>query len=208
MPIVQSNDVEYNEICALVWRQRWFSFSLFSNLFSFHLCTKRSSKKNWFNEEHYQETEKEWGKKWETLYCLWTNSINSFRSVTSLSLIWIRISLFIIIVESNDVLIHSVSTMLYFTQHTRSWIWTQIVFQFNSMFHSIHRSYCTTFSRSLRAFFAVAVVAAGWCSHSGYGWNTSKNQSVWLKIIQQERKISLKYCKIYTTMTTMTTQQQ
>lgn len=60
-------------------------------------------------------------------------------------------------------LIHSVSTMRYFTQHTRSWIWAQIVFQFNSMFHSIHRSLIVHFSVRFVPF---RLFVAGCCSHN------------------------------------------
>lgn len=59
MPIVQSNDIEYNEICALVRRLRWFScFFLSLNLFSFYLCTEKGAKKYDFIEEHYRERDK------------------------------------------------------------------------------------------------------------------------------------------------------
>lgn len=108
---------------------------------------------------------------------LFMNKFDQFFSVGYIIVVDMdsNFSLFIIIVQSNDVhpfifnnaVLHTAHT------HTSSWIWTQIVFQFISMFHSFHGSYCIHIFR---------------CSHNSFGWNTSKNQSVWLEIIQWGKK--------------------
>lgn len=83
MPIVQSNDIEYNEICALVRRLRWFScFFLSLNLFSFYLCTEKGAKKYDFIEEHYRERDKhERRRKKMRNVILFVNKFDQFFSV-------------------------------------------------------------------------------------------------------------------------------